>query len=130
MIFVKVTAEHPTHAADRTSNLSGNFRFSGIQNERPYYKVCCKGSANKSLNRHNSVGSGASSWPYLRKIHIFEIQRTLKSSHGTDVVLWSKFGYWYMSYQSNHRQFFKNRIPGGQIKKRSLGKLISENCVI
>ena len=48
MIFVKVTAEHPTHAADRTSNLSGNFRFSGIQNERPYYKVWCKGSANKS----------------------------------------------------------------------------------
>ena len=39
LIHVQVSASSPKFGSERTNNLSGNYRFSGIRSERPYYKV-------------------------------------------------------------------------------------------
>ena len=39
LININVTASSLRYGVQRSNNLSGNYRFSGIRAERPYYKV-------------------------------------------------------------------------------------------
>lgn len=39
LINIRVIASSLRYGVERSNNLSGNYRFSGIRAERPYYKV-------------------------------------------------------------------------------------------